>query len=133
MQPVDMRAACVMRRIAVISSDRVLERTIVTALISSAALARVRVEVVPISVDSDLPAAVAECDAVVVLGSARIVSGGLPLPELRRGAVCRPHIYVISWQLGEQTVLGLLECGIDQYMTFPLNLRRLCMKLIGNW
>lgn len=130
-QPVTMRVADVMRRIAVISSDKLLERLVVLALQSSAAGSGARVEVVPIPADSDFKTAVAGCYAVVVLGAARLISGRLPIAELHRQSALRPQIYVVSWQIGEQTVLGLLESGIDQYMTFPLSLRRLCFKLLN--
>lgn len=41
----------------------------------------------------------------------------------------RPVVYVIAWQQSEQTVLSLLESGVDQYMTFPVNLQRLRSKV----
>lgn len=50
---------------------------------------------------------------------------------LRPDRLPRPEIYVVSWEQSEQTVLGLLECGVDQYLTFPLNLMRLRGKVIG--
>lgn len=57
---------------------------------------------------------------------------GADLPRLLRpGRLPRPEIYVVSWQQHEQAVLGLLECGVDQYLTFPLNLMRLRGKVIG--
>ena len=121
-----------MKRIAVISSDKLLERTVVLALRCAAAgncLPVGRVEVVQVAADGDLAGAACGCDSVVVLGAAPIVSGRLSAEVLHGQRVRRPRIFVISWQLGEQTVLGLLESGIDQYMTFPLSLRRLCMKI----
>lgn len=121
-----MRAADVMRRIAVISSDKQLERTLVPALRCAAGRGA---EVVALSADADVAAAAARCDSVVVLGAAEFLAGRLSTEVLHGCGVRRPQIFVISWQLGEQTVLALLENGIDQYMTFPLNLRRLCMKI----
>ncbi len=41
----------------------------------------------------------------------------------------RPTIYVISHSHSQTTILMLLECGVDQYMTFPLNLYRLREKV----
>ena len=38
-------------------------------------------------------------------------------------------VYVVAWQHSEQTVLSLLENGVDQYMTFPVNLQRLRGKV----
>lgn len=41
----------------------------------------------------------------------------------------RPVVYVVAWQHSEQAVLSLLENGVDQYMTFPVNLQRLRGKV----
>ena len=121
-----------MKRIAVISSDKALERAVVAALECAGGGS---VEVVAASAGE-----AAACDTVVVLGAAEFASGRLSAASLRdnganngtnNGTVLRrPEIYVISWQHSEQTVLGLLEGGVDQYMTFPLSLRRLCLKVL---
>lgn len=71
----------------------------------------------------------AACDAVVVLGAAHFFSGSLSAESLRPRGSRRPEIYVISWQHSEHAVLSLLECGVDQYMTLPLSLGRLRLKL----
>ena len=125
-----------MKRIAVISSDKALERAVVAALECAGGGS---VEVVAASAGE-----AAACDTVVVLGAAEFASGRLSAASLRDNgannganngtnngaAMRRPEIYVISWQHSEQTVLGLLEGGVDQYMTFPLSLRRLCLKVL---
>ena len=121
-----------MKRIAVISSDKALERAVVAALECAGGGS---VEVVAASAGE-----AAACDTVVVLGAAEFASGRLSAASLRDNganngtnngaAPRRPEIYVISWQHSEQTVLGLLEGGVDQYMTFPLSLRRLCLKVL---
>ena len=36
---------------------------------------------------------------------------------------------MLTWQQAEQTVLSLLECGVDQYLTFPVSLARLRSKV----
>ena len=36
----------------------------------------------------------------------------------------------IAWHQSDETVLSLIECGVDQYMTFPLNPARLRSKII---
>lgn len=41
----------------------------------------------------------------------------------------RPVVYVVAWQHSEQVVLSLLENGVDQYLTFPVNLQRLRGKV----
>ena len=62
----------------------------------------------------------------------RVVSGH-PMPDvvrtLRPAGLGRPLVYVVAWQQAEQTVLSLLECGVDQYMTFPVSLQRLRTKI----
>lgn len=121
-----MRAAVEMRRIAVISSDKRLERTVVLALECAGTG---RVKVIPAANRTD---EVAGCDTVVVLGASWFASGRLSAAAFRSQDMPLPRIYVVSWQHNEQTVLGLIESGVDQYMTFPLSLRRLCVKLLGS-
>jgi DNA-binding response OmpR family regulator len=36
---------------------------------------------------------------------------------------------VVSWQQAENVVLSLLECGVDQYFTFPICMGRLRNKV----
>lgn len=46
------------------------------------------------------------------------------------------RIYVLSWLHDEQNVLSLLESGVDQYFTLPVNIPRLCSKItaqINEW
>ena len=38
-------------------------------------------------------------------------------------------LHVAPFLCGEQAVLSLLECGVDQYMAFPLSLQRLRGKV----
>ena len=131
-----------MKRIAVISSDKRLERAVVLAIESSAAAAARAaagrmVEVIPLG-DGECGAAgdgtgIASCDKVVILGSAGFVSGRLSAAAIHAAGEGgrRPEIFVVSWQHDERTVVGLIESGVDQYMTFPLSLRRLCIKVLG--
>lgn len=70
-------------------------------------------------------------DRVMVLDAAMFADGRVSVERLRPQGVRRPEIYVLSWHHSEHTVLSLLECGVNQYITFPVNLRRLCRK-IGN-
>lgn len=71
-------------------------------------------------------------DLVIVLDAAPFFSGRALFRRVRPRPLRRPKIYVISWQQAEQTVVGLLESGVDQYMTFPLNPVRLRAKVIGD-
>ncbi|MFR9523582.1 MAG: DNA-binding response regulator [Rikenellaceae bacterium] len=49
--------------------------------------------------------------------------------EMRKKIDRVPQIYVIAQSHSQSTILTLLECGVDQYMTFPLNLHRLRNKV----
>ena len=121
-----------MKRIAVISSDTTLSRAVALALECSAAAAG-RVEVVTAAAADAMGDGLTErCDIVVVVGAAGFVSGQLSARKMRRRGERRPEIFVISWQHNEQTVTGLIECGVDQYMTLPLSLRRLCRKIVNS-
>ncbi len=68
-------------------------------------------------------------DLVVLLGSKPFLCRDDAVRRLRPEGLRRPLIYVLTWQQSEQTVLGLLECGADQYFTFPINLQRLRVKV----
>ncbi len=49
--------------------------------------------------------------------------------ELRNSGQHTPIVYVISQLLSEQVVLALLESGVNQYLTFPLDTVRLRNKV----
>lgn len=68
-------------------------------------------------------------ERVLILGCSTLADGRISVERLRARGSRRPEIYVISWHHSEHAVLSLLECGVNQYMTLPLNLRRLCRKL----
>lgn len=68
-------------------------------------------------------------DLIIVMQAAMFLCGGNPVREVRPAGLRRPVVYVLSWQQAEQTVLSLLEAGVDQYMTFPVNLQRLRRKV----
>lgn len=70
-------------------------------------------------------------DVVIVLHVAPFLCGRDVVREVPAG-LRRPLFYVVSWQQSEQTVLSLLECGVDQYMTFPLSLQRLRAKVAND-
>ena len=72
-----------------------------------------------------------QLDCILLLGAAPLLGGGREAAVLRSGGVRRPKLVVVAWQHAEQTVLGLLENGVDQYMTFPVNLQRLYAKVAG--
>ncbi|MFI3263772.1 MAG: response regulator [Rikenellaceae bacterium] len=52
---------------------------------------------------------------------------------LRQEIKYMPKVYVISHSHSQTTILMLLECGVDQYLTFPLNLYRLRDKVLSQF
>lgn len=68
-------------------------------------------------------------DLVIVLAVAPFMDGSDFIRRIRFDRRRRPVVYVVSWQHSEQTVLSLLDCGVDQYLTFPLCMSRLQRKI----
>ena len=66
---------------------------------------------------------------VVILNHTLPINGSELIRNIRPSSQRHPAIYVISWQQNEQVVLSLLEMGVDQYMTFPICIHRLCTKV----
>ena len=69
-------------------------------------------------------------DLVLVLEVSPLWCGRAFFRRLRPHPLHRPEIFVIAWHQSDETVLSLIECGVDQYMTFPLNPARLRSKII---
>ena len=68
-------------------------------------------------------------DLVIMLDMAPFIDGSAPLAVLRPVGIRRPELFVFSWQHSERVVLSLLECGVSQYVTFPMNVRRVKRKI----
>ncbi len=68
-------------------------------------------------------------DVVIVLCTAPFLCGPDVVRGIRPSGLRRPLFYVVAWQQAEQAVLSLLESGVDQYLTFPVNLHRLRSKV----
>lgn len=64
-------------------------------------------------------------DLVIILAIKPFINGSELIRRIRLTDKRTPPIYVIAWQQTEQIVLSLLECGVDQYMTFPICMSRL--------
>lgn len=64
-------------------------------------------------------------DLVIILAIKPFIDGSELIKRIRTNDKRNPPIYVIAWQQSEQIVLSLLECGVDQYMTFPICMSRL--------
>ena len=74
-------------------------------------------------------------DLIVTLESYPFLNGCDVARRLRTSG-SSPRIYVLSWLHDEQNVLSLLESGVDQYFTLPVNVPRLCGKVtaqINEW
>lgn len=69
-----------------------------------------------------------EPDLVIILSIKPFLNGSRLIAEIRQRDKRRPPIYVVSWQQAENVVLSLLECGVDQYFTFPICIGRLRNK-----
>ena len=65
---------------------------------------------------------------VILLSISPLINGSQLIPRLRPNRTSSPAIFVIAWQQAEQTILSILEGGIDQYMTFPISIHRLYNK-----
>ena len=68
-------------------------------------------------------------DLVIIVAIAPFLNGSHLIQRIRLGQEHKPAIYVIAWHQSEHIVLGLLECGVDQYMTLPVCMGRLRNKL----
>lgn len=83
------------------------------------------------------PQAQAECsrlepDLVILLSLKPFIEGELLVEWMREQLGRHTVLYVIGWHQRERVVLNLLERGVDQYMTFPVSVLRLCGKLSAN-
>lgn len=70
-------------------------------------------------------------DLIIILSVKPFLVGDNPVREVRPRQLTHPVVYVLSWVQSEQTVLSLLESGVDQYMTFPISLQRLRLKVLN--
>ena len=115
----------IMKRVLIAGSEKILREMIV------AILADIPVEIR--TVDS-VDIIQSECrhgcfDLVIMLDLAPFFDGTKPIELLRPKRLRRPEIFVIAWQHSEQAVLSLLECGVSQYITLPINIRRVRDKI----
>ncbi|MBQ9137898.1 MAG: response regulator transcription factor [Alistipes sp.] len=68
-------------------------------------------------------------DRVVIEDYRLFMDGGGSVERIRTHFATRPKIVVLSTVIDEQTVLSLLECGIDQYLLLPVSPARLRRKV----
>ena len=114
-----------MKRVLIAGSDPVLREMIASIL------ADVSAEICVVdNLDCSAKEARQGCfDLVIMLDIAPFFNGSNPVALLRPERLRRPEIFIFAWQHSEQMVLGLLECGISQYLTFPINIRRAKRKI----
>ena len=124
-----------MYKIAIISPDPFLREL----LCNSFALTEAEISTFERWSDS-LLVPLSRCNLVVSLIGYPFLNGYDAALRLRGGDEAteneRPRIYVLSWLHDEQNVVSMLESGVDQYFTLPVNIPRLCGKIaaqIGVW
>ena len=114
-----------MKRVLIVGSDTLMRE------MTASLLADVAAEV---SSAKSLAEVKQECrrgafDLVIMLELAPFFDGTEPINILRPSGIRRPELVVFSWQHSERMVLSLFECGVSQYITFPINARRVKRKL----
>ena len=72
-------------------------------------------------------------DRVVTDDVRMFMNGCNAVERIRQAQHGRMEIIVISNDLSEETILSLLECGVNQYISLPTTLARLKHKLCGVW
>lgn len=114
-----------MRRILIVSNEDFLPRLV------GLALADLGAEIHYASGGDDMERLCRRVlfDLILVLEVTLFLAGRNLVERVRPEGLRRPLVYVVTWQQAEQTVLSLLECGVDQYMTFPVSLARLRGKV----
>lgn len=70
-------------------------------------------------------------DRIITEDARMFMNGCDAMARIRAAQPQRTEIVVISCDLSEETVLSLLECGVDQYLSFPATPTRLKRKLGG--
>lgn len=68
-------------------------------------------------------------DLVIMTDLAPFFDGTDPSAILKRAELRRPEIFVVSWQHSEWSVMSLLESRVAQYVTLPMNVRRIRRKI----
>ena len=68
-------------------------------------------------------------DKVVIEDYRLFMDGGGSVAKIRAHFTAKPKIVVLSAAIDEQSVLSLLECGVDQYLLLPVSPDRLRRKV----
>ena len=114
-----------MKRVLIVGSEPLM-REMMAALLADIA---VEIRTVNRIADAEYECRCGAFDLVIMLDLAPFFDGSEPMSLLRPRRLRRPELFVISWQHSERSVLSMFECGVTQYLTFPLNARRLRSKI----
>ncbi len=114
-----------MKRVLIVGSDFLLREMTASLLADIAVEIRTAGEIAEVENECRSGA----FDLVIMLDLSPFFDGSKPVALLRPAGLRRPELFVFSWQHSEDVVLSLLECGVSQYITFPLNTRRIRRKI----
>ena len=114
-----------MRRVLIVGRDVLLRDMMASLLVDMP----MEVHIVSSVADVEKRCWAGYYDLVVMLDLSHFFDGSAPIALLRPSGLSFPKFFVISWQHSERNVMGLLECGVTQYLTLPVNIRRLRRKI----
>lgn len=66
----------------------------------------------------------------IITDDVRMFLNGSNLLDTIRSSGARPHIFILSTDISEHSVLSLLEEGVTEFLTLPIGVERLQKKLL---
>jgi CheY-like chemotaxis protein len=69
-----------------------------------------------------------KCDLVLTDDVRMFMNGSDAMSQIRQGGYL-PQVFVLSYDLSEDTVTALLEEGVNQFISLPVAPERLCSKV----
>lgn len=114
-----------MKRVLVVGSDALLREFTASILADIA----VEVRTAETIAEVECECRGGEFDLIIMLDIAPFIDGSAPIATLRPPMLRRPSLFVFAWHHSENVVLSLLESGVSQYVTFPINIRRVRRKI----
>ena len=69
---------------------------------------------------------------LVLTDDYRMFMNGTEATARIRPSTMLPEIFVFSYDISEDTVVALLEMGVNQFITLPLTPKRLRRKILGH-
>ena len=73
-----------------------------------------------------------KCDLVLTDDVRMFMNGSDAMFQIRQGGYL-PQIFVLSYDLSEDTVTALLEEGVNQFISLPVAPERLCSKVASQY